>query len=139
MLEHAAVIDRMKSILALVARGPTAEDIASAPRIDRWEVMVSPSGAPVLWGHVTGHPRLSDCELRTSRVIGMDRPAGWARTYGRWYALGPSCADFEPGAAAITATVDLRGFRPLRDQAGLTRLMAAFIARAQQEIQEQNE
>lgn len=133
-LERAAVFDRMESILALLTRGPSAEDIASAPRIDRWEVMVSPSGAPVLWGHVTGHPRLGHCELRTSRVIGMDHRAGWARTYGRWYVLGPSRADFEPGAAAITASVDLRGFRPLRDEAGLTRLMAAFIARAQQEI-----
>lgn len=135
-LEHAAVIDRMASILALLARGPTADDIASAPRIDRWEVMVSPGGAPVLWGYVTGHPRLGDCKLRTSRVIGMDRSAAWARTYGRWYALGMSRAASEPDAAPISATIDLHGFRPLRDNAGLARLMATFIARAQEEIQE---
>lgn len=56
---------------------------------------------------------------------------------GSAYALGPSRAESEPAAAPISATVDLHGFRPLRDDAGLARLMAAFISRARQEIQEQ--
>lgn len=110
----------------------------SAPKIDLWEVMINDNGAPVLWGQVSGHPRLGDTDVRTSRLIGADRVLGWARTYGRWYALGQSLASFEtevadglgqPDAPPGFLTVEMTGFRPLRDWAVLAAIMDDFLNR----------
>jgi len=75
-------------IYDLVDVGPTVPDLAYAPKLDNWVAMQDRVGHIMLFGHVTGHPRLGDRDIHTSQVYGLDAEAGWARTHNRWYRLG---------------------------------------------------
>jgi hypothetical protein len=71
---------------------PGPSDLIGAPMISQWEPQPQGSGLYVLAGRVTGHPRMEigrSTHMRTSAVIWLDRDAGWARTIGRFYLLGP--------------------------------------------------
>lgn len=73
--------------------GPTADDLADAPVLDRFVIV--PRMRPSLAGIAAGHPVLSgDRIIRTSELFAIDSDAGWARTYSRFYRLG------RPGGAA---------------------------------------
>lgn len=137
MFERSYLIGRIKAAIAALDRGPTAEDLACAPHADLWRVMlIAGTTAPVLWAKVTGHPDLGRDDVTTSRLIGLDRSAGWARTVSRWYRLGRPFADLEselairmgrPGTPVISFT--LPGHLPLDDPLLLDRLMAAYLDR----------
>jgi hypothetical protein len=86
---------RMAEILALVEQGPTAEDLARAPRLSPWMPALALGGAPVVAGFVQDHPKLGETWMRSSLLMGLglgsaeDGGAGlWARTWSRWYRLG---------------------------------------------------
>ena len=83
-----AALDRLSQ-----GRGPTEAELAAAPRLDGWTLRMLRAW-PVLFGIVTGHPRLPDgVWIHTSPVvwIAADRAAG--RTVSRWYVLGTSLED----------------------------------------------
>lgn len=69
--------------------GPTDEELAAAPVLSRWTLIIHPSdGLPALVGSVTGHPEVRSGPVVTSPVVVIALEAGWARTVSRMYALG---------------------------------------------------
>jgi hypothetical protein len=67
--------------------GPSAAEMANAPIIDFYRLGIRP--ATGLVGVVARHPRRPDGRLTmTSEIFAIDRDAGWARTWSRFYALG---------------------------------------------------
>jgi hypothetical protein len=71
---------------------PGPADLTGAPTISQWEPQPQGGGLYSLAGKVTGHPRMEigrSPQMRTSAVIWLDPAAGWARTIGRFYLLGP--------------------------------------------------
>lgn len=101
----AELVERLRSLAADLARicegtGPTAEELAAAPRLQDWAIAIGGSD-PVLIGRVVGHPILGDRTIVTSGVWALG-PA-WARTLSRWYALGaPAKAAPQPPKARST-------------------------------------
>ena len=79
---------RMVESLALVERGPMDQDLARAPWLSPWMPALALGGAPVVAGHVTGHPKLGATWMRSSLLMGLDPEGRWARTWSRWYGLG---------------------------------------------------
>lgn len=85
----------------LSGQAPTPSELAEAPVLENWRVLIvhGKSNAkeftiPVLFGNVTGHPRLGDVRcLQTSQLIWLDRGRGWARTWNRTYTLGERARD----------------------------------------------
>lgn len=78
--------------LERVARGehPTEAELRDAPRLTDWSLHLLPLPLPFLSGIVVGHPLIGDGRLcRTSEVMIFDPAAGYARTFSRFYRLGP--------------------------------------------------
>ncbi len=89
-------IDRATALLAAVERGPTAQDLETAPLLDIWQAAVAQStGLPFLWGCVAGHPLLRDGWIHTSPLIALGTDLGWAKTRSRWYRLGTPLNEVE--------------------------------------------
>jgi hypothetical protein len=66
---------------------PPIESLEQAPHLERWFHSTRP--APCLEGMVTGHPLLGSLiPVRTSELVMLDKTAGWARTWSRYYQLG---------------------------------------------------
>ena len=119
--------------------GPSCDELAVAPILDCWRVMIAPHPypIPVLWGEVSGHPKLGTDLITTSRLVALDRHAGRARSVSRWYRLGRPFAEFE---AALTsrmgqndakpgsAEFHLPGFVTIDDPAALEQILADYIA-----------
>ena len=131
----------MIAIRAAEAR-PSVAEIAEAPILERWRVLISPQGTPVIWGQVSGHPRLDDTMISTSRLIALNQRAGWARSISRWFRLGkPVAGDGMHGPPLTTLSQAKRqahasefgDFIALDDMGVLRRILADFIARAREE------
>ena len=76
--------------LERIARGdhPDEAELRDAPRLSDWRVYIHP--VPNLLGIVVGHPEIGDGRLcRTSELITFDPTGGYARTFSRFYRLGP--------------------------------------------------
>ncbi|MGF9764305.1 DUF6634 family protein [Microvirga sp. 0TCS3.31] len=67
---------------------PTEEELRAAPLLDDWYLYPARPGALVVVATVSGHPRLPDGPVTTSRVIAHDEKAGWCQTLNRLYRLG---------------------------------------------------
>jgi hypothetical protein len=81
---------------------PKEGDIADAPVIGNW-IAVSRGGELALVGVVAGHPRLRGLRrIVTSPLVAIDIDAGWARTEGRFYRLGPQ---YDPPAYEPSSTL----------------------------------
>ena len=52
---------------------------------------------PILSGFGAGHPTLRNGEIHTSQLFFIDPDVGLARTFSRWYRLGPKA---EPNATS---------------------------------------
>ena len=79
-----------REALQRIKRGesPTAEELAAAPRLDFWCVVVD-APFPILQGVVTGHPRLADgAMIGTSPLLWLAEDKSAARTVSRYYRLG---------------------------------------------------
>ena len=128
--------DHTLSAIRDAERGPTAEALAAAPTLDLWRPMVNQRGMPVLWGEVSGHPKLGADLITTSRLLALDRERGWARSANRWYGLGRPFSDFETDLARSLGHDDakagffgfeLAGFTPIDDPASLDEILAAYL------------
>jgi hypothetical protein len=67
---------------------PTEEELKDAPLLDDWYLYPARPGALVVVATVSGHPRLPDGPVTTSRVTAYDEKAGWCQTLNRLYRLG---------------------------------------------------
>ncbi len=131
----------MIAIRAAEAR-PSVAEIAEAPLLEGWRVLISPQGTPVIWGQVSGHPRLDDTMISTSRLIALNQRAGWARSMSRFFRLGtPAAGGGMQGPPLTTLSQAKRqsrdsefgDFLPLDDMRVLRSILADFIARAHEE------
>lgn len=129
---------QLLTIISLAEAGPTSDDLAAAPLLDLWRPLATLEGSVVLWGQVSGHPRLGSTTITTSRLIAFDPKAGWARTLSRWYRLGQPFSAFEADLARAQGiqeaskgivSFELAGFLPIDDPDVVDRLMGAFITR----------
>lgn len=131
---------QLAAIASLEASGPFKADLAGAPRLDRWQPVIDRRQVLLLSGEVTGHPRLPDGPVITSRLLALDASAGWARTASRWYRLGQSLAGMMAALLGSLRTthgvgadpqiwpVDPPGFQAIDDLAALEPILAAHIA-----------
>jgi hypothetical protein len=83
---------RLRSLaddLDRIAQGdaPTAADLAQAPLLVDWKLMLGWSGLCLI-GFVAGHPLLGAKTIATSPVWTLDPALRWARTLSRFYRLG---------------------------------------------------
>lgn len=90
----ASEVERMRQLLldleALRAGdAPSPEQLATAPLLSRWQFMLAPDGL-CLAGEVFDHPLLgSRPNIRTSRLYVVGPDLAWARTFSRFFRLGP--------------------------------------------------
>ncbi|WP_051201495.1 DUF6634 family protein [Paracoccus aminophilus] len=121
-------LNRAIAAISAAERGPTSEELASAPRLDFWQPLLDPGAMPLLFGEVTDHPKLGTTTMTSSRLIAIDRKAGWARTISRWYCLDRPFADFEAEAIETcqksgydirSASFEFAPFVPIVDDAKL--------------------
>ena len=70
-----------------IAAAPTAVELAKAPLLVDWRIMLSVSGL-VLTGFAAGHPQLGARAIVTSPLWVLDSKLCWARTLSRFYRLG---------------------------------------------------
>jgi hypothetical protein len=68
-------------------RAPTDGELAGAPSITEWQVMVTAGGLR-LTGLVSAHLRLGERLAMTSQVWAADAAGRWIRTLSRFYNLG---------------------------------------------------
>ncbi len=129
-------LDQFLLAINAAEAGPSAADIATAPRLELWRPMLSRYGMPILWGRASGHPRLGDDMITTSALIALDAEAGWARTFSRWYQLGTAFGQVEKNLVRDLGKIDLAvgvivfdlpGYPPLNDSELLARLLATRI------------
>jgi hypothetical protein len=129
-------LDQFLLAINAAEAGPSAADIATAPRLELWQPMLSRYGMPILWGRACGHPRLGDDMITTSALIALDAEAGWARTFSRWYQLGTAFVQVEKNLVRDLGKIDLAvgvivfdlpGYTPLNDSELLARLLATRI------------
>ena len=91
-------LDLAREALQRIESGqsPTAGELAAAPRLDFWCVVIEPP-FPVLQGVVTGHPHLADGALvGTSPLVWLADDKSAARTLSRFYRLGVPLAEAMP-------------------------------------------
>ena len=70
-----------------VAAAPTAAELAKAPLLVDWRIVLSLSGL-ALTGFAAGHPLLGARAIVTSPLWVLDPELCWARTLSRFYRLG---------------------------------------------------
>ena len=79
-----------RDALQRIHRGeaPTPEELAAAPRLDFWGVVMA-GQLPSLVGVVTGHPNLRQgAKIVTSNLLWISDDGHAARTVSRFYRLG---------------------------------------------------
>jgi hypothetical protein len=75
-------LDRIRA-----GRAPTKAELAKAPLIVDWRLVLSPVGLRLM-GFVAGHPRLGNTHAMTSQVWAAGADGAWIRTLSRFYRLG---------------------------------------------------
>lgn len=130
-------LDLCLAAIRAAEAGPSPEELAHAPLMETWRVLVSPEGAPVLWGKVIDHPRLGTAMITTSRLVAFSPERGHARSLSRWFRLGTPypAATRRPGALRNRATRSLEDFEAhaftvLQDADRLSRILSDFAVRA---------
>lgn len=119
MLRHHA--DMQPRALERGARGPSVEDLTSAPILKNWLIIWDQveRGAYLL-GTPTGHPACRGPLIRSSPLCGLDSHGKWARTVSRWYRLqrmlaigefialhGPAAAQFQERSISIDQALEI--------------------------------
>lgn len=134
-------LDALAAALDATETGPSEIDLAKAPELDHWRALIAPSGAPILWGEASGHPRLGDIWITTSHLIAINIEQAWARTVSRWYVLASPFSDPATcvgvgldthDAAPDYPHVDIMGYCPLDDMTKLSHLLVTWSDRIRQ-------
>lgn len=69
--------------------GPSTEDLDTAPYMDHWRMELWGKELR-LYGRCEDHPEIDDPDVTTSPILALDLGEGWARSYTRWYRIGPN-------------------------------------------------
>ncbi|MFX0547338.1 DUF6634 family protein [Roseovarius sp. S1116L3] len=86
--KQAAMRRMRKRSLRLAWNGPTASDLARAPVLSHWLVILEPRMIGLaLMGSAPDHPTCVGELIATSRLCGICKDGTWARTASRWYRL----------------------------------------------------
>jgi hypothetical protein len=85
--------------------GPTDAELARAPLIEDWQVVLTPLGLRMA-GLVSDHPRLGTRQALISQIWAADADGLWVRTLSRFYRLGSSAEAELAGADAGQAVSD---------------------------------
>lgn len=110
--DHRAAV---QAVLDRAGIDPTQGELAAAPFLDGWEVVRDAFDYTILYGRVTGHPTLKGPAIRTSPLLRLNLPAGWARTYSRFYRLGAPLAHTGGEARrALLAAAAAKGYHEMR-------------------------
>lgn len=89
--EVATTVARLRALaddLERMAMFQPSAELAGAPIVSHWSWTSRKTSA--LAGFVEGHPILDSKFIVTSEVFAIDRQRGWARTFSRFYRLGPA-------------------------------------------------
>ncbi len=73
--------------LAQAERGPTPAELAAAPILRQWQLIISIDDYIVLGGAACGHPILGSDYITTSSLLGLAGDLSWCRTLSRLYRL----------------------------------------------------
>lgn len=131
-------VSKVLTAISAVETGLSEADLADAPVLDCWRSLISHCGDLILWGMVSGHPRLGNNQITTSQLVAINAAQGWARTASRWYRLARPFAEYEAEVARSLGAkeirpgflqVDIAGFEPLDDPELLATLLDAYIKR----------
>lgn len=131
-------VSKVLAATSAVETAPSEADLADAPVLDCWRPLISHRGDLILWGMVSGHPRLGNNQITTSQLIAVNTARGWARTASRWYRLAQPFAKYEAEVARSLGAKEFRpgflqleivGFEPLDDPELLATLLDAYIKR----------
>jgi hypothetical protein len=87
-----------------VAAAPTAAELAKAPLLVDWRLVLCLSGLS-LTGFAAGHPLLGARKIITSPVWVLDPELCWARTLSRFYRLGVPAGGAIPAGRAVMSAV----------------------------------
>jgi hypothetical protein len=90
---------------------PTEEELRAAPLLDNWYLYPARPGAVVVVATVSGHPRLPDGPVTTSRVVAHDEREGWCQTLNRLYRLG---RPFQPKPITVPEGEPSQPSRPIQ-------------------------
>lgn len=111
-MEHKAAV---QAVLDRANIDPTHGELAAAPFLDGWEVVRDAFDYTILYGRVTGHPTLKGPAIRTSPLLRLNLPAGWARTYSRFYRLGAPLSDAGTETRrALLAAATAKGYHEMQ-------------------------
>jgi hypothetical protein len=82
--------DLASALDELATLGP--DGIEATVSVSEW--VLAKRAVPVLIGRMTGHPSIKDGNIgATTEIFYIDTAAGLARSFNRWYRLGPGVAD----------------------------------------------
>lgn len=112
---HEEIRAAVQAVLARADIDPTEGEFAAAPLLDGWEVVRDAFDYTILYGRVTGHPTLKGPAIRTSPLLRLNLPAGWARTYSRFYRLGaPLSHTGGEARRALLAAAAAKGYHEMQ-------------------------
>lgn len=85
--------ERVLKALADAARHAAGEEpdaamLASAPLLEGWMMTAIGESEFIIEGVVSGHPRVPDGLISTTRIVALAHDDSWCRTIGRYYRLG---------------------------------------------------
>lgn len=93
---HKVLRASIQAALDRIDLDPTEGDLATAPLLDRWEVVRDAFDFTIMLGQVTGHPTLHGPAIRTSPLMRLNARAGWARTF-----IGRDDESLRPAPSAL--------------------------------------
>ncbi|SEN56434.1 hypothetical protein SAMN04489859_1009119 [Paracoccus alcaliphilus] len=69
-------VSKVLAAISAVETAPSEADLADAPVLDCWRPLISHRGDLILWGMVSGHPRLGSNQITTLQLIAVNAARG---------------------------------------------------------------
>ena len=69
-------VSKVLAATSAVETAPSEADLADAPVLDCWRPLISHRGDLILWGMVSGHPRLGSNQITTLQLIAVNAARG---------------------------------------------------------------
>lgn len=111
------VLESLRQLVAAVCeleKVDTSKVLSGAPFLTNWHAVQPTPSYVELVGMCSGHPRLRDGHISTSRVLYIDPGLAWARTASRYYRLGDR-APTDLGDGMILTQIDGKPIRSPHD------------------------
>jgi len=82
--------EKLRASIEAAEAGPTPAELDAAPYMNFWRLEHRGEDELRLHGRCDDHPEIDDRRVITSPLLALDHKHGWARTYTRWYRVGPN-------------------------------------------------